>query len=381
MMRATCERDVLVRLLELVKHAGQAESNAIMPLYTHVRIAVAKGALHTACLSMDGAARASVPLGGPRSHQDGACAVSFRRLYEVARSSAPGEILLDDETGTHLDIHALDGLTRLPVLPEPDALLDPWQLDIPTEAASYGVQAQDIWQALRAVRHAIAPREDARPAFRGVCLDVDPAWGAAAVATDGSRIAYVTLRGQADRPGATVLSPTGVDALLTALEGLTGHVQLDLHPTVALLDLDGVAVRVQGIASPFPPWRRVVAAFTESSTSCTVPVAQVEALCLRALSVVGDKVPVTVWVGPRGLALHAESLDGRVEGTVGPDYMEAQAVTLNPRFLAEACAACPEENVVLTILTGLAHHTADQDPVGISLRAGPWRACLMRRAP
>lgn len=369
-MHATLARAHLLRLLDLVSDAADPDIGVGVPLFTHVRLDVdGRGALRASSASMDRAARATVPTGEGLDITAGACGVPLRRFTSVVRSFAAETITLSYLAG-RLRLTTDEGTVVLPCLADTDldALLMPWAVGPPEDAALWHVNPADLVRVLKAVRYAVST-ERGRPALTGVCLDVGTS-GATCVATDARRMATASIAGMADRPAKLIIPARALDALLTTLEGwTTPRVELLVHPSGGWLDDPaGPNVRLQGLAVPYPDYRAALTRYRASSLHVTVPREPALALAKRAALLADKDTSVHVGWAPGGWAWRltgaSGDLDALLPGQTGqPPDEDAVTLPFNPTLLVETLDAMPGETVTALLL-----YDGDGKPIAVDLQ-------------
>lgn len=349
-MNATMPRAHLIRLLEIVRTATEAEGTAASPVFAHVRLEAGVGGLHAHAMTTEVAAKAcatSASVAVP-----GAVGVPLRRTLDAARTLA-GESVVLALSGGRLALAGDDGAVRLPILPGDDAgeLTRPWTLPL-DDAATVVVDAARLRSGLLAVRHAVAS-DESRAAMCGVRLEVGYT-GCRLVATDGARLATVDLGGVADRDVGVTLPEGAVEALANGLDGAAGSVQLDLTPDVCRIDADGWAVRAVAIQAVYPPYRDALDRMTPTA-SASVQLVQLAGLLRRALAAAGVGVPTSLTLGDGSLLVQADDARGQADGRVAVrDSRGEGTVPVNPRFLLAAADALGERTAQLTMLSSKA---------------------------
>lgn len=342
-MKSQMPRAHLLRLLDLVRAMAPAESTTMLPVFSHVRLEAEMGAFRVATMCPDGAARAAI---SAEVTEAGVCAVSLKRLYDTVKMLAgvgDRELVTLELATNRCTIKGADGKVNLPTLDSPDQLLDAWKLELPESAAAVAVGAEALRSALQSVRHAIA-HEGSRPALRGVCLDITPenTW---AVGTDGARMAIAKLGGAADKASQVVLAVEGIEALLVALEGQSGVIQLDCDPAGAIFEAPMVKIKAQGVvAVAYPPWRQAMSMLDTRTPGGVVNAQRLASILRRSIAVCGANAAVHLSVSSDGVAATAESSGGHAEGSVPASVAtppcDVETVPVNPRFAADALDAC-----------------------------------------
>jgi len=337
----------LKRLLDLVGEGAEADVGGAVPLYTHVRFSAQAEGLCAHTLSLDRAAKAIVPASVDEA---GRCAVSLKRLASAVRSLDTDEPVLLQLGGARLHLIATGTRMALPILSETDvdALLSPWTLVPPEDAALWLVDAAEFRTVLRAARYAVSS-DRGRPALQGVFLDVTPTY-ARVVATDGARMAFLNCAGTADRAASIVLPGAVLDAVLRTLDAIEGPTEWLVHSTVLLFDTEALAVRAQGLSLPYPNYRAILEQYARVAHTVTVDRDDALVLARRAALFADSETSLALTWGDGILGFAVDGPAGAFEGALGTDLsMEDVTVPFNAAYVVDALTAAPEGDVRLSL--------------------------------
>lgn len=208
------------------------------------------------------------------------------------------------------------------------------------------IPAQDLCEALDAVKYAVA-REEHRRVFLGVQLELGP--GLKAVATDGFRIAICEMPVQVQaEPVKVVLPKVAVQDITRLFEDSTETIQFAVKKNQVSVSSSQARLSFVVMQDTFPDYHRVVP--KEYVSTITLDAASLEA-ALRRIELVASSINHRVdlsfqdsalLLGTEGdLGAARDKLEARIEG-------EPVKLSFNARLLREALPKTGQAQIALS---------------------------------
>lgn len=130
------------------------------------------------------------------------------------------------------------------------------------------VNAKDITEALRKVRHAIAVN-DVRYYINGVCFDLSGD-NLNLVATDGHRLAIEQIPAQSDSPINVIVPANAVNYIINLLQKTDDDVIISCFNNGMLINKEDTALSFKFVDGKFPDYNRVIPKSDSRRTVCTI---------------------------------------------------------------------------------------------------------------
>jgi DNA polymerase-3 subunit beta len=280
--------------------------------------------------------------------EPGAVGLPARLLEEILSSLDAEEVAISTAGGL---AELRGGSTRfeLATVPPQDF---PVPLLPPNDAPVLQADAAALCRALRRVLHA-ASTDETRPALCGVRVAHDGNRISLA-ATDGSRLAIVTLEAPEAQPAAFTL-PLKAASDVAALFDRPDALEIQASGEVARFTVPGLRLSARLATGAFPSYSEIVQRASENETTLSVRADELlTATRLAAVTARDDWRTVTLQVEEGTLTIAASSED--LGASTVPLPVEASGrlpatVSLNSSYLQEALRACGPDRVTLLIGT------------------------------
>jgi hypothetical protein len=143
-----------------------------------------------------------------------------------------------------------------------------------------------------------------------------------------------------------------VEALIDALDGVTGQAEIEVDPTALVCALEAVQVRVQAIDLPYVAYAAALATLEPIDAWTIVEGARLAAILQRCIAVVGGSAvtTATLTVSSTAVDVAAESIAGRSDGYVPASGQgETRSLPVNARQAVEALEACGDGDVRVAV--------------------------------
>lgn len=130
------------------------------------------------------------------------------------------------------------------------------------------VNAKDLTEALRKVRHAMAVN-DVRYYLNGVCFDLSGD-NLNLVATDGHRLAIEQIPAQSDSPINVIVPANSVNYIISLLQKTDEDVTMSCFNNGMLINKEDTALSFKFVDGKFPDYNRVIPKSDSRRTVCTI---------------------------------------------------------------------------------------------------------------
>ncbi|WP_276199020.1 DNA polymerase III subunit beta [Chelatococcus sp. XZ-Ab1] len=322
------------------------ERRTTIPIIANVLLRAEGGRLNLAATDLDISAEASVPaaIGEP-----GALTVPAATLNDIARKLPDGcQIELSAEAdGSRLTVKAGRSrfvLQALPVDDWPDVSAD----DLPHQ---FALPAKTLQRILAHTTFAIST-EETRYYLNGIHLHADGEGRLNAVATDGHRLAHLTVplpEGAGDMPPIIVPRKT-VGEIARLVADAEGDIDIAVSRAKVRFVVGGITLTSKLIDGTFPDYQRVIP--TSNDRVAVLDTATVKDAVARVATITGENGrAVKMEFAPGVLTLSVSNADtGEAREEIEADFEgEPLGIGFNGKYLAEVLGIAAADTVRLAL--------------------------------
>lgn len=251
-MKFSVPREVFLRVLRAVSGVvDKKTSPGIGIAFSHVLLSVKGGVLSVVATDQEMEMISTTPLEGA---DDGAIAVSFRKLYDVCRALTQDVITLSESGEGDVTLRA--GKSRFSIKAIPASSYP--RLQVESGGHRLSVCAKKLKALLERTAFAMA-EEDVRYFLNGMLLDGSNENTLAAVATDGHRLAFNRMPIESSPTFAKIIVPRkGVFEMLRVLGEAGDEVILEVSEKLLSLRTPWVSLTTRLLDGRFPDYKKVI---------------------------------------------------------------------------------------------------------------------------
>ncbi|MBT6206777.1 MAG: DNA polymerase III subunit beta [Francisellaceae bacterium] len=251
-MKFSAPRDVFLKVLRAVSGVVDKKSSpGVGPAFSHVLLLVKGNMLSIVATDQEMEMISTAPLD---SAEDGATAVSFRKLHDVCRALTQETITIHDTGEGEVILRA--GRSRFAIKTIPASEYPRFQSE--ARGQSFSIDAKTFKRLLEKTAFAMA-EQDVRYFLNGMLLDVEHDSQLVAVATDGHRLAMnqISLTGMPTF-SKIIVPRKGVFEMLRVLGEASDDVVLEVSEKLLCLRAPWVSLTTRLLDGKFPDYRQVI---------------------------------------------------------------------------------------------------------------------------
>lgn len=251
-MKFSLPREVFLKVLRAVSGVVDKKTSPGIGLaFSHVLLFVKGGVLSVVATDQEMEMISTTALEGA---EDGAIAVSFRKLYDVCRALTQDVITLSDSDDGGVTLRA--GKSRFSI--KAISAAEYPRLQVESTGQSFSVSAKSLKLLLERTAFAMA-EEDVRYFLNGMLLDCSGDNTLAAVATDGHRLAFNQMKLDVTPSFAKIIVPRkGVFEMLRVLGEAGDEVVVEVSERLLSLRTPWVSLTTRLLDGKFPDYRKVI---------------------------------------------------------------------------------------------------------------------------